>query len=686
LCAHTGGSKDVGQGEDVLMGAGSWRQGRLLLLVAGLGAAAAVPGVLLALRVTSHWAVTVAGVAAAATVAVAAVWQERYSRAAQRSEDRFLKIENGCVVLPTGTLPRVRDMTDPISLGVHPAAAIPAIGANPERPSDRVPVYVPRDIDAELREHLTRSGFVLLVGDSTAGKSRAACEAMQASLPDHVLIAPKNRDVIAAVIAKAAEARRCVVWLDDLEAYLGTGGLSRADVYRVLGGAGHHRVILATLRAAEEDRFTGEEGEGGRQARKDASEVLEQAYRIPVARIFSDAERERARSREWDPRIADALAYAGDYGMAEYMAAGPEAMRDWQNAWNPNTDLRAPSHPRGAALIAAAIDIRRAGHGASLPCALLENVHEHYLNERGGSRLRPESLEDAWRWATRARRATTTLLQPCDNRHVRVFDYLLDGVQRESLPDNYVPGVVVRAALGACAHADADGIAATAYDQGRYALAVAGWRAAQSAARHENSDDPGLLTSRNNLARALRKLGRLDEAAAEHRAVVQARTRILGPEHPDTLISRDNLANVLRDLGHLEEAEAEHYAVLQLLIRILGPEHPYALFSRDNRACTLLELGRCQEAEAEHRAVARTRSNILGSEHPDTLTSRDYLASALRSLGRLDEAEAEYRSVLQARIRILGTGHPCTLVSTKHLSVMLRDLGRLKDAEHLDAS
>lgn len=36
-------------------------------------------------------------------------------------------------------------------------------------PDSRVPAYVPRAIDAELRECLARGGFVLLVGDSTAG-------------------------------------------------------------------------------------------------------------------------------------------------------------------------------------------------------------------------------------------------------------------------------------------------------------------------------------------------------------------------------------------------------------------------------------------------------------------------------------------------------------------------------------
>ncbi|MER5619962.1 tetratricopeptide repeat protein, partial [Streptosporangium sp. NPDC002544] len=79
--------------------------------------------------------------------------------------------------------------------------------------------------------------------------------------------------------------------------------------------------------------------------------------------------------------------------------------------------------------------------------------------------------------------------------------------------------------------------------------------------------------------------------------------RVLGEEHPHTLSSRNNLASVLWSLGRLEEAEAEHRAVLEVRRRVLGEEHPDALTSRGNLALVLGDLGRLVEAEAEHRAV-----------------------------------------------------------------------------------
>ena len=70
--------------------------------------------------------------------------------------------------------------------------------------------------------------------------------------------------------------------------------------------------------------------------------------------------------------------------------------------------------------------------------------------------------------------------------------------------------------------------------------------------------------SQADLAGVLNGLGRLEEAEAELRAVLEIRRRVLGDEHPATLTSRNNLAGVLNGLGRLEEAEAEHRAVLEI--------------------------------------------------------------------------------------------------------------------------
>lgn len=48
------------------------------------------------------------------------------------------------------------------------------------------------------------------------------------------------------------------------------------------------------------------------------------------------------------------------------------------------------------------------------------------------------------------------------------------------------------------------------------------------------------------LVAVLGGLERFEEAEAEHRAVLEASVRVLGPEHPNTLAVRDHLATVLK--------------------------------------------------------------------------------------------------------------------------------------------
>jgi tetratricopeptide (TPR) repeat protein len=663
--------------------AGSWRESRVALAAAALALLAGVPVVLAAAGVGNRWVLGGAAAVAAMVVVFGAVWQDRYKRLAERRDEQSFRIEDGCLVLPGGRLPAVRDITDPVLLGVHKAAsaAVPA-GGGGQRAGEHVPAYVPRDADSGLRERMAAGGFVLLVGDSAAGKSRAAFEAMAATLPGHLLVCPSGRDAAAVAVTRAAQARQSVLWLDDLERYLGTGGLTAAQIGRLIAGTEGHRVVIATLRAAEQARITADAPSGDDaavQALRDARQVLDLASTIRLARMFSVPELDRARARDWDPRVAEALARSADYGVAEYLSAGPELLRDWEDARHSSAGPSA----RGAALVAAAIDIRRAGHTSPIPRALLNAVHEHYLDDPEHARIPREPLPDAWAWATRQRRATTALLHPAAGDRIEVFDYLVDAVQRIAVAGN-VAGPVVRAAVDTGDPADTSPLGHTAYAQGRYALAEYAYRRdwqAKSTSPSLGAEHPDTLTSRSYHAFVLGILGRPEEGEAENRAVLEIRTRLLGAEHPDTLTSRIYLAMDLGDLGRLEEAEAENRAVLEIRTRLLGAEHPDTLASRNNLALVLRGLGRLEEGEAENRAVLEIRTRVLGAEHPDTLASRYHLVIFLGDLRRLEEAEAGNRAVLEIMTRVLGAEHRGTLISRNNLANVLAELGRLEEAE-----
>jgi tetratricopeptide (TPR) repeat protein len=586
----------------------------------------------------------------------------------------------GCLVLPNGRLPKVRQIDDPVLLGVHPSSPVGGDVRGPTGQAllERVPVYVPRDADSELQYRVTASRFVLLVGDSSAGKSRAAYQAIT-TLPDHVLIVPRDRESLPAAMDRAAAVRRCVVWLDDLEGYLGFGGLTRAGVAGLLAGKRAHRVIVATLRAAEEAVLTNEAAglEVGWQRRRDIREVLEMAHRIALPRPFSAAERERAQAMVWDPRISDALARADWYGVAEYLAAGPELLRDWEDAWSPNTDPHVPTYPRGAALIAAAVDVRRGGYTSPLPRALLEQIHGHYLDKRGGARLRPEPLAEAWAWATSARRATTALLSPVDDLHVQVFDYLLDTMQRRCVPGDQVPDSVMEATLAVCPPGDAHSIGHSAYDHGRYQLAERAFLAEyQVLAERLGLEHLDTLAARTDRADTLRDLDRPAESEYEHRAVVDIATRVYGPDHLQVLNCRNGLAFALIRQNQPGKAEAELRAVQDISERVLGSEHEVTIASRHLRAIALDYMGRLAEAETENRLVLAVWTRDLGPEDVDTLRSRSNLAHVLYAAGRIEEAENEVHAVLEIWMRVIGPPHRHTLHAWALHAKALRELGR----------
>ncbi|MFD4802197.1 tetratricopeptide repeat protein, partial [Streptomyces anulatus] len=59
------------------------------------------------------------------------------------------------------------------------------------------------------------------------------------------------------------------------------------------------------------------------------------------------------------------------------------------------------------------------------------------------------------------------------------------------------------------------------------------------------------LSSRNNLANALSRLGEHRQAADLHQRNLTDRERTLGPDHPNTLDSRNNLANARARLAEV---------------------------------------------------------------------------------------------------------------------------------------
>ncbi|TWP50617.1 hypothetical protein FKR81_18525 [Lentzea tibetensis] len=501
-------------------------------------------------------------VAGVSTTRAAAVLKSRDDR--QDTHRAVLRFDH------RGRLPLVRDLGDPVQLGVHPAALVESL--------ERVPTFVRRDVMDELTSLITRDGFVLLVGESTAGKSRAAYECVRSLFPDHRLVEPCVRAGASAAVETMLSTSRAVLWLDDIERFLGEDGFTGAGISSVLG-AGHS--IVATMRSEEYSYFC-----GGATTAADATrswetirqgwEVLRLATRIDLPRSWSTEEVRRAEElKSRDSRVEEALEHVDQFGVAEYLAAGPQLLAAWRDAWAPG------AHPRAAALVLASVDARRAGMHRPLPLDVLVAAHESYLQRRGGLRLRPESIDEAVAWATSPLRATSSLLLPDDNGGYLAFDYLIDAVERKTIPADAFEAFIAGARVD-----ELEDIGRLAWTWGRLDQA-------ELAFERASESHPGTRFDRGYVIRE--RDGQVAHLEFLHRTADELEAR-LGRDHEETIEARFGVAwecgegiNVRKSLRALQALYGEAAPVL-------GRRHRTMLLIQRGIAHWLGQAGESREA------------------------------------------------------------------------------------------
>lgn len=689
-----------------------WRSLRLWVILLGVSAGGTGAALATSAWLPAGWTATVAAVAAAVTgvfadetrTALSAHHQQRHAAAARGRE------------LAARTL-RVRDAVDPISLGVHPAA----LRRSARQGATRVPVFVKRDRFDDVVRRIRQGGFVLIVGDSTAGKSRLAYEAMRMAVPEFALLQARPSDDLQTLSSTVSGTRRCVVWFDEFDQFLRAGGITLEMVKAMLVGPERQVVLLASMRSKEYDRYSARQRDvtdaatwrAGREVLLHAGEPVE------LDRLWSPQEVGRAREADRDPRLKAATQAPDRFGIAEVLAAGPELLNDWTHAWHTG------EHPRGAALVAAAVDCRRMGLHRPVDASLLVPLHEIYLSARGGAVLRPEPLEDALAWATAPVQGASSLLLPDQGRYL-AFDYLIDLPGLSAIPEN--SWEVLLAAIApeeafdvgwAAVDLMRPSIALGAFDTARrhgvpdadYAHAIALGNAGQPLAAvhllrqlHQERDallgpdHPDTLAARHDIARYLAEAGRLSEAVVLLDRLASDRQRVLGPRHTATLVTRSSRARFLRDSGDAPQALHLFRELLPTMTAALGPAHVDVLLARQELGRTLGHIGRTSDALTCITELFEDQERILGAAHPHTLSTRFELALLVARSGDLPQAIRTLQAVLGDQERVLGL-HSRTL-STRHqlgrllaqtgeperalevLSAVLRDQERFHGASH----
>ncbi|MGW2784486.1 hypothetical protein ACWC3X_24995 [Streptomyces populi] len=547
------------------------------------------------------------------TVAVGA--QTEWQRQAEAARRRPGALE---IASPEGRFPLVRDVRDPISVGVHPAETIDQAGR-----ADRVPTYVTRDMEPHLHAALRRGGFVLLVGESTAGKTRAAFEAIRLLHPDRHFVAPSTREAIEVLLDGWEAANSCVIWLDDLERFLGPGGLTTSTLHRLLI-SDRQVLILATMRSHEYDRYRdrAETGASGvaQEVWRQGRAVLRQAQVVHVERRWTEGERERARSVTADPRLVRALASDERFGVAELLAAGPELVEAWQHAWVPGR------HPRGAALVAAAVDARRAGYHRPLPAEVLQQLHEGYLIRRGGVELRPEPFPEALNWAltpTVPAGANSLLLGDVEHGCL-AFDYLIDLSAQEAIPETVWVAVMDLAPLH-----ESYTIACNAFLSGQFTLSLPALRRAARA---------GIGEAERMLWESDAPVRSAEEALADARRRMEALRQEFGPDHEETLLAESLVASFTMHCGRHSEARRLYEQLTVRAASVLGHNHRLVLGVEFGLASSTFASGAQGEGLPLLEAAVRKSASTLGPGDLTVLGRRKATVQLLLEAGRNGDA------------------------------------------------
>jgi hypothetical protein len=567
----------------------------------------------------------------------------------------------------------IADMTAD-ELGVHPAV-------EPRGEQQALTAYIERAHDAELQAAArsaggpeARSGIVVLVSDSTSGKTRACFEALHRPLdgPGTASLAGAGWRLWPSLNPLAPEqflaelplvGARTVVWLNEAQRYLldPPPGLARAiaDGLRQLLVDRNRAplLVLGTLWPAYRHEIMRKPHQS--VDRHDSARALVRGHTLRVPDRFGGDELTAARSSS-DHRLREAVERAEDGAVVQELAGAPDLVGryDW---------LTTPAR----AVIHAAMDARRLGHSEWLPALLLEHAAPANLDER---ERREHVLDSGWfdealTELTAAHVAKGRLLAPSADsggRAYRLADYL-DQYGRRTRNRIMPPAGFWDAVLRySGSPADLAALADSARNRLRRRLAAALLDRASAAGHgpalvtlegmragaHRPMPEPVLVerAASTNDATVVSRLAQLRESAGDHAVAERLGRLAVEMGHCDALIE---VARVRRSRGHLADADR---------------------FVRQAAATgnlpALVEVAQTHERAHRHDEAEATLRPVASHDHP----------SVLRILARLHHRRGDHVRATEFLERAVAAGGSEAL---EELALRHEESGDTEGAERL---
>ncbi|MBA2344358.1 MAG: tetratricopeptide repeat protein [Rubrobacter sp.] len=567
----------------------------------------------------------------------------------------------------SGWLPRVSEVS-PYRLGTSRSTYAPD-------DTHRNDPYVHREVDARLREVISSHEFpfVIIVGDSKAGKSRTAFEAILAELPGAALIVPTNVEAIDKLFSLDPpldlHPAPAVLWLDDLdEATLGAltpGLLDRLD---------SEVIVVASMTSERRDRIARSDSDIGRTARI----ALDRAKEIPLSAELTDEERGEALARYPRERF--------DHSIGEPLVAA-DLLTAKFNAGRTSNSV-------GHALVRVAIDWRRAGVGRPILESELRALYPQCLPSiRVGLEPSSELYQEGLAWACEPLVSHVALLERsnADKEHGFVaFDYLvalLDG-QHEGYPGRDVLPVIWNFVTDFLSEEEAMSVGLTAYLRSDLTGAEHIWRylaegsstysteavfnlgislaeqgnpdgAREAFQRAIDSDHP------NAAPRAALNLGALLIERGDDEGARVAFQRVIDSGHPD------QAPKAAISLGALLVEQGDFVGARVVFEQAIHSSHPDAAPDATLRLGALLvEQG---DPEAAREALQQAINSDDLNATPDACL---FLGALLAEQGNTDGAREAFQQAIDS-------GHPAVAPEASlYLGNLLEEQGDTAGARH----
>ncbi|MEU2956400.1 hypothetical protein [Streptomyces xanthochromogenes] len=477
-----------------------------------------------------------------------------------------------------------------------------------------LPLYVRRAHDEVLRAAVGQaaggtSRMVVLVGESSSGKTRACWEAAAGLPAEWRLWHPLDPSPAQALANALREgiAPRTAIWLNELQRYVGeqagAGSEQAAAGLRNLlqDSTSGPVLVLATVWPEFFSALTAPPVPGRPDPYPQARSLLEgTALHVPGA-FDTQALQDAQTVGGHDPRLADALAHTADGRITQYMAGAAALLERYRTA-----------PPAARAVISAAMDASRLGGATLVAREFLQDAAEGYLSDDAYHPLGKDWLQDALAYTQQPSKGVRGLLSHVRARPAasgpggyRLADYM-DHIGRTQRQYCAPPASFWRAAQ--------DHLPEPHLVRALGRAAEARWRDAEAAGLYQRALDLGDLKAGQYLAWLWQERQRADDA---HR--VQEQAALAGD------------GEVLEELM-MPLLEQEQYQQAEQLVREAA--------GRGN-ATAQLHLARALMRDGETQEAARWYAEVAQCSDPDIL--RAY-AGDLREQGDLDGARSALRA------------------------------------------